>query len=275
MTQGVVLFASNNGSINYIKQAVYSAKRIKKYMNLPTTLITNAETKNLEELQVFDKIINYEEKAISNKIYKDGDYFKKTLPFLNASRPYVYELSPYDETLVLDTDFIVSNNILNLAFDSISDFQIYKNATHIGTISTTEFDSISDTSVEFYWATAFFFRKTTLNKIFFDLIKHIQENYLHYRSVYQFTTHVFRNDFAFSIAIHIINGYTKGNFASELPGKHFYAIDRDILHSICDNEIKVLIEKPDHLGEYLLISLQGSNLHIMNKFSLDRIINIE
>lgn len=273
MSRGVILFANNNGAVNYIKQASFLAKRIKKYMNLPTTLITNSEIKN--NIEEFDKVINCIEHSFSNKIYKDGEFFKKTLPFLNTNRTKAYELSPYDETLVLDTDFIIANNLLNSAFDSLSDFQIYKNAVHIGNVDTTEFTTISDTSVKFYWATVFFFRKTPLNKIFFDLVQHIQENYLHYRSVYQFTTHVYRNDFAFSIAIHIMNGYTQGNFATELPGKHFYSIDRDILQKIDGDQFTVLIEKPDHLGEYLIAKIKNSNLHVMNKFSLDRIIDCE
>ena len=36
-----------------------------------------------------------------------------------------------------------------------------------------EFDKISETGVDFYWATCVFFRKTAVNKIFFDLVKHI------------------------------------------------------------------------------------------------------
>ena len=41
MNKGVVLFAFNNGRIDYIKQAIYCAKRVKKYLNLPVQLITD------------------------------------------------------------------------------------------------------------------------------------------------------------------------------------------------------------------------------------------
>ena len=36
MSQGVLLFVYNNESINYLKQAIYLAKRIRKYMDLPS-----------------------------------------------------------------------------------------------------------------------------------------------------------------------------------------------------------------------------------------------
>ena len=145
---------------------------------------------------------------------------------------------------------------------------------HLGIHSgTPEFDKISDTSVDFYWATVVFFRKTKVNEIYFNLIKHIQENYMHYRSVYQFKSNVYRNDFAFSIAAHIMNGYQKGNFVTSLPGKHYYTIDKDVLHSIVDTEIKVLVEKSQRLGEYTLAKFNNMNLHVMNKFSLERVID--
>lgn len=278
MTKGVVLFASNNSMTNYLKQASWLAGRIRKYLDLPTTLITDDDVKNKfpEYVDNFDSIINVDtlKSKYANRRYHDGSIANRVLPFNNGNRALAYELSPYDETLVMDTDYVIANDLLNKCFDQNQDFLIYDNATHLGNYTdSAEFKNISDTSVKFYWATVFFFRKTEINKIFFDLIKHIQENYLHYRSVYQFKSNVFRNDFAFSIAIHIMNGYQKGNFAGKLPGKLFYIIDKDVLHKLQNEKFTVMIEKPNRLGEYTLATIKGSNLHVMNKFSLERIID--
>jgi len=49
MNQGVVLFAFNNISVDYIKQAVYCAKRIKKYLQLPVQVITD----DVEHIKTF------------------------------------------------------------------------------------------------------------------------------------------------------------------------------------------------------------------------------
>lgn len=278
MSKGVLLFASNNNMIDYVKQGYFLANRIRKYLDLPTTIITDVDIKNKypEYVTAFDKIILVEsmQASYTNKRYYDGSLSKRILPFNNGNRAYAYDLTPYDETLVMDTDFIISNDILKNCFLQTKNFLIYKDAVHVGTLeSPFEFERISDTGVEFYWATVFFFRKTRINKTFFDLIKHIKENYYHYRSVYQFTTSVYRNDIAFSIAIHIMNGYQTGNFASVLPGKHYYSIDRDILDSVVDDEFTVLVEKPNRLGEYLPVKIKGTNLHVMNKFSLERAID--
>lgn len=275
MSKGVLLFASNNSTIDYVKQAHFLAKRISNYMNLPTTLVTDTDVES-KYIDGFDNIITIDSLKLqyANKRYYDGSISNKILQFNNGNRAAAYELSPYDETIVMDTDFVVSNDILNSCFDQSKDFLIYDRAIHLGIHSgTSEFENISDTSVKFYWATVFFFRKTPLNKVFFDLVDHIQQNYLHYRSVYQFKSNVYRNDFAFSIAIHILNGYQAGEFAGILPGTHYYSIDKDVLQKIIDDEFTVLVEKPNRLGEYTLSKIKGSNLHVMNKFSLERAID--
>ena len=280
MSKGVLLFASNNGMIDYVKQAHWLALRIGKYMSLPTTIVTDVDiTKSHPNfVSTFDQIIQVDNMltASTNKRYYDGSLHKRVLPFNNGNRASAYTLSPYDETIVMDTDFVISNNILNNCFEQSKDFLIYNEATHIGALGKPEeFNRISDTGIEFYWATVFFFRKTPITKAFFDLLDHIKENYYHYRSVYQFKTTVYRNDIAFSIAIHIMNGYQHGNFAGRLPGKHYYAIDRDVLVNLNEDKFKVLVEKPNLLGQYYPVNFVGSNLHVMNKFSLERIIDHE
>ena len=274
MTKGVLLFANNNGSIDYVKQAVFLAKRINRFLQLPVSIVTSNKLSSTQK-EVFDQVIpsKLSVNSSTNKRHHDGDMYDKITMFYNNDRAFAYDLTPYEQTIVMDTDYIIANDLLNLCFLQNKNFLIYKDATHIGIHDgTQEFKRVSDTSIDFYWATVFFFRKTDETKIFFDLIKHIHENYLHYRSMYQFRTTVFRNDFAFSIAIHIMNGYQSGDFASILPGKKFYAIDKDVLVDIVDDEIKILIQKTNRFGEYTAVNLKGSSCHVMNKFSLERII---
>jgi hypothetical protein len=276
MSKGVLLFAFNNESVNYIKQANFLASRIRKYLNLPTSIVTDVSiaTKYPNYVANFDKIIFLSPENMSTKRYQDGALYKTKLNFKNAGRELSYELSPYEETLVMDTDYIIASNTLSNCFVQHKDLLLYKDAVHLGIYSDTpEFKTISDTSVDFYWATVIFFRKTELNKIFFDLVKHIKENYWHYRSVFQFSNTTYRNDFAFSIAAHIMNGYQQGNFIGKMPGTKFYTIDRDVLVDITDNTFKFLVEKENRLGEYTLAQIKDNDIHIMNKFSLERCID--
>lgn len=279
MNKGAFLIARNNGQIDYIKQAVFLAKRIKQYLGIPVTIATDGVDYLTEIFGTddFDNVITLDCIGDMNRRYFfDGTLAKKTASFKNSNRASVYELSPYDETLLLDTDYIVSNSMLKSVFDSKADFLIYKKSSDVAKIrDESEFDKISDTSVDFYWATVVFFRKTSTNKIFFDLINHIEQQWNHYRRVYQINSILFRNDFAFSIAIHIMNGFQSGNFAQELPGKMLYTTDKDILWQLDNDEMMFLVEKKDYLGEYTALKTTGQSIHVMNKFSLGRIIDKE
>ena len=278
-SKGVFLFAKNNGQLDYVKQAVFLAKRIKKYLNVPVSLATDSPV-YLEETygtDDFDKIIKLDYTDERNlRYFYDGAMSKKKGGFKNANRASAYELSPYDETLLLDTDYIISNNLLESVFESDADFMIYKKSSDISQArNEDEFQKIDDVSVDFYWATVVFFKKTETNKKFFDLVKHIEDEWHHYRRTYQVKSHLFRNDFAFSIAIHIMNGFQPGSFAKELPGTMFYTADLDILWQLDDDEMMFLVGKENYLGEYTTVRTKGLTVHVMNKFSLTRMIDME
>jgi hypothetical protein len=279
MSKGAFLIARNNGHIDYVKQAVFLAKRIKKYLNIPVTVATDSADylKDSFDIQVFDQIISLDYTNESNlRYFFDGALTKKTASFKNNNRASVYDLSPYDETLLMDTDYVISNSLLKTVFDSSADFLIYKKSNDIAKVrDECEFDKISDTSVDFYWATVVYFRKTDTNRTFFNLVSHIEQEWNHYRRVYQITSSLFRNDFAFSMAIHIMNGFQSGDFAQQLPGSMLYTTDKDVLWQMHDDEMMFLIEKKDYLGEYTAIKTKGQTIHVMNKQSLNRIIDEE
>lgn len=273
MTKGVVLIARNNTHVDYVKQAAYSAKRIKEYLNLPVTLITDAEVDNNS---VFDQVIMLEDDDVSTKrTYNNGLFSKKTLDFKNTSRKLVYDLTPYNETLLLDTDFVVADTALLNCFDLPHNLMMYKDAFEIsGWRDLSEFDFISDTGPKFYWATVVFFRKEPEVEAFFNLVKFLQENWNHYKLLFQLNTKIFRNDHIFSIAAHIMNGFTDQDFVKELPGTLFYTTDKDVLISLDKDEFKFLIEDKSN-GDYFMSKVKGSSVHVMNKFSLNEIIDNE
>jgi hypothetical protein len=134
----------------------------------------------------------------------------------------------------------------------------------------SEFNRISDYTVDFYWATIFYFEKTDWTKTFFDLCQHIVDNYEYYRFIYQISYPVMRNDFVFSIAIHIMNGFNNKNVPQTLPAEMYYTLDRDELYEVKDDGLVFLIQKKNSLGEYTLAKTTTQNVHIMNKYSFGR-----
>ena len=292
MSKGILVFARNNSHVDYIKQAYFLAQRAKDLLGLPTSIVTDSEEYLLQQFSdadtVFDKVIKIVWKpedvaantVLSNsedhriKVFYDGAMAAKNLQWKNESRVFAYEVSPYDETLVLDTDVVICNDAFLTCFEQHHDLLMYKECADLtGMDRGTEFKIISETSVDFYWATAVFFRKSDTNKIFFDLIQHVHENWVHYSNMFQLRSTLYRNDFAFSIAVHIMNGYQSGNFANPMPGTLYYITDKSILWNIDKNSLLFLLEKPKHEGEYTACRIKDANVHVMNKFSLNRCID--
>lgn len=291
-SRGIVVFARNNSQVDYIKQARFLAQRARKYLDLPTTIITDSPDFLKHEYpdcdSVFDNVISIVWKqsdvsfntVLSNterhsvKKFHDGTLVSKKLDWKNDARVIAYDVSPYEETLVLDSDIVICNDIFSKCFEQPHDFLIYKHATELLDIDRgDDFLRISDTSVDFYWATCVFFRKTEANKTFFGLVKHIHENWTHYKNIFQINSPYYRNDYAFSIAIHIMNGYQTGDFAKSMPGILYFATDKSILWEISGNSLLFLLEKPTYDGEYTPLRIKNCNLHVMNKFSLNRCID--
>ena len=273
MKNGVLLFANNNNEIDYIKQAIFCETKKKNHMNLPVCLVTDSsEDLPSNYSKYFDIVIPVEKQnTTQQKRFRDGLYSEKIVVWKNHSRINAYDLTPFENTLVLDTDFIISNDILMNVFESNEDFMISKDIVDLkGSRNTDALKKLNDKSIDMYWATVFFFKKTHLTKTFFDLLKHIQENYDFYRLRYKIVETKYRNDFAFSIAIHMLRDYENINWPKSIPGHLWTTFDKDILVKLDGTKMHLLLE---HESDYICATVKDVNVHVMNKFSLNRIID--
>ena len=276
MTTGALIFANNNTAIDYTKLAVYCSSRVKKFLNIPVSIVTDNPKWLIANYpdHPFEHVIEVPVEQAGQKLFYDGALSSRKLEWKNLSRNRAYDLTPYDKTLVLDSDYLVNSSVLKIALDRDENFQIYRNSFDLaGWRNTSSFERINAYSIPFYWATVFVFKKNFLTQAFFDLVSYIKENWLYFRVLYSIENAIFRNDYAFSIAIHIMNGKISGDFAVELPGTMAYLLDKDILVSADGDIIKFLTEKQNHLGEYIAGKIQGIDVHAMNKVSLARVID--
>ena len=271
MKKGVVIFASNNEKINYVALAKLSANRVKQFLDLPVALITDSNDGLETE---FDYVIDISDAKYDNvRKYRNGTHEAIDLNFKNQSRASVYDLSPFDETLVIDADYLIANDNLNYCWNQDEDFLIYKKSIDIaGFRDDSEFLKIDDYSIDFYWATVFFFRKTQETKILFDLISHIRDNWNYYRLMYNVVSKIYRNDYAFSIAVHILRGFKNSVWPMQLPGRLAYCLDKDFLISVDDSSFTFLVEKEKSQNQYTLYKTDGVSVHVMNKFSILKLI---
>ena len=277
MTTGSIIFAQNNSTVDYVKLAIFSAIKIKQHLGIPVSLVTDIKSwvENTYPDHPFDRIIEIpNDTIIQKKQFHDGTLSSHKLEWKNQLRSSVYDLTPYDRTLVVDSDYLINSDILKSALDNHYDFQIYRNSFDLaGWRNNDEFKRINQYSIPFYWATVFIFNKNTITESFFNLVTYIKSNWLYFRNLYSIESGIFRNDFAFSIAIHIMNEKTAGDFAVELPGVMTYITDRDFLISIKDQSMQFLLEKKNHPGEYIAAKTRDMDVHVMNKLSLSRYID--
>ena len=273
MTKGILCFAFNNESIDYIKQAKFLAARAKNYLNLPVSVVTDS---TIEDSSLFDKVIKIDlEEKTNNRRYYNGMKESHTINFKNSSRTKAYDLSPYDNTLILDTDYVICSTKLLEAFDSGKDFLIHDSSFDVAyRPENIEFKFLSDTGIKFYWATCVFFKKTKTTKAFFDLLKHIQDNWNFYSSLYCLPNELYRNDYSFSIAIHIMNGYVEDSWVSTFTFPTWYITDKDYLYELKNETIKILSPVFNEVDVELPIIIKNTDVHIMNKYSLEDHINV-
>ena len=150
MTKGVLLFANNNEQVDYVKQAIFCAKRVKKYTNLDVTLVTDS-SEQLEQYKFYtkyiDKIITVP-KAIESqqKKFFDGESYIYA-SWKNFSRTTCYDITPYDQTLVIDTDFILGSSSILKCFDTPHDFPINRYAFDPNTTRDNTELLVSNTSI--------------------------------------------------------------------------------------------------------------------------------
>ena len=113
MTRGVILFAFNSPKYNYYEMAKHTAKRVEHFLKLPVTLVTDDDSMPKDEYELWDKVV---------KITPDKNNFRDWGMWINKGRYMAYELSPYNETLLLDVDYIVNSTKLLTLFDIDTDF---------------------------------------------------------------------------------------------------------------------------------------------------------
>lgn len=190
---------------------------------------------------------------------------KETVDFINDSRVLAYELTPYDRTLVIDSDFLIFSDKLNQCWDYNYDFLISPGMLDIqeNSILPTGYQ-INPYSIDMLWATTFMFSKTEETKIFFNLLKYIQKEYTYFAHLYDFEPGQYRNDFAFSIACHILGAHGVDRWHGDLPIPLMFT-DADRIVDVKSDSITFLLKDAAQPSDYLLLKTQGQDIHVMNK----------
>lgn len=277
MSRGIVILANNTPEFNYAKIACKSSEFVKANLKKfdEIALLTDPKTydDNKEIIDSsFDRvIINKEKQKVNIRLFKDTSNNVIKDEWNNLGRSSVYELSPYDETLVIDCDYFVMSNVLDGVWGSQNDFMINAKFVDLAGRQDERMIYVDEFTIPMYWATVFYFKKSEYANTLFTLISHIKEHYKYYCLLYNCPSGMYRNDFVFSIALHILNGNV-ANKTPSLPMEYLNnSFDLDDIYEFRSyNEVVMMFAKKTNTTEFLLGKISNMDIHIMNKAAILR-----
>jgi hypothetical protein len=276
MNKGILIFAHNSRDVDYALMSLVSGSFAKKNLQVPVSLVVDKftvewmKTSNIydQSLDVFDKIIVIEKPVTQNtRLLHDG-YSSKTVPFVNSNRASVWDLTPYDRTLLIDSDFLIMSNTLNEYWNADASVMLSPSMQDVRGDRKGVLDSwVSETGIPLYWATTVMFTKNEESKIFFNLVDTIRTNYNYFSDLFRFNPTQYRNDISFSIAKHMLDGFETRS--EDLP-PILTLLDKDLVHSIESNQIRIFLNDSMSEDHVVMASIKNADVHVMNKQSIIR-----
>ena len=268
MTQGVLLFAFNNDRVDYVSQAQWSAPRINRHLDLPVTLITDQIP---TDTSMFDQVITAESRSGGTRKY-DHMNADSSATWFNRGRCRAYDLSPYDQTLVLDTDYIVASDRLKVLFDSDHDVLCHRLVLDVTERRNFALDTrFGSVEMPMWWATVLYFRKSALAQSVFDMMHMIENNWYHYSRVYKFSQEPYRNDYAISIALNTVYGHVPDSIPG-IPWPLFTSFYDVYLNQLDQDRFQLnYVRMVDNQERHQRMILEDCDLHVMNKPDLGKI----
>jgi len=246
-SKGCCIFAFNTDDIDYISDAVLAGERVNRYLDLPVTIISDREVLSEHDNIVIDA-------PDHNRRLKKQ--------WFNLTRTQAYDLTPYDRTLVIDSDYFICSDTLVNHINGNADFAI---TTELydpisGVLST---EKLAKSAIPLRWATVMLFNKSIAAYTIFQCAKMIQTHYDYYAALYKFYPTPVRNDYIFSLACHIAAGYGMADYG--FANYPLINMDNRVKYSTFDNNS---LTYEYTIGDKLYRNkFKNTDLHLMNKVS--------
>ena len=179
--------------------------------------------------------------------------------WFNLARADVYELSPFESTIVLDSDYLVFDSNLLKLFESGQSVLSHCDWFDCNNVESSAMP-LGISYMEMLWATVLKFDKTEEVGEMFAHWKDIIKNYRYYSVLWKLNRNMIRNDHAFTIAMKKVQ-----NFGSV---QHCH-IPWDIVTCNQNMTVKQLTNNSIVLeDQHGLCEIKNQSVHILNKESL-------
>lgn len=275
-TRGYLYYAFNSEEINYLKLAISSAITGRYYIDdFRATIVTDEHSmkflnkKNEKLLQkCFETILFEEEIQKHSKLgrrIKNNNITRNN--WYNTTRTNAFIDSKYEQTILVDADYIFQNNKTNLLWNSKTPIRMNKDIISL-TNKKVNREMVGNFTIPMYWATLVYFNRSGFSKNFFNVINHIQENYEFYCILYQIYDQKYRNDHTFSIALHMMNGFRTPEIEYELPFKYIMTSRKDVIHQLNVGSTRFLVWNDNWKSPWHYLNLKDISYHCLNKKTL-------
>lgn len=260
--KGALIFAINNGTIDYLAMARWSALNILRHLNIPTAIVTNEPFEPREH----ERVICVETQGTNSRWFSD---YNTSVTWHNESRVNAYELTPWDETIVLDSDYVVASDQLRIIIDADIDFIAPRWAIDITGINDfKDLNYFGSYRMPMWWATVMKFRKSQQAKMIFDCMTMVRNNWKHYTALYKNPQKAYRNDHSLSIALGIVNGHTLDH--TGIPWSLLSLTPEHKLTQVDQDSYRIDYQTPD--GKAKWIQVNNQDFHAMGKQQLGEIV---
>jgi len=248
-SKGVVFFAHNTVDVDYVRIADLSARLVEQHLDLPITLVTDTESQPEHD---YDHVVRVD---YTGNNFRNDHISKEVKQWKNHGRYTAYEHSPYDNTLLIDTDYLVLDNGLLKLMELDYDYRVMENSNSSAETMPARMGQVS---LPYLWATVVMFRKCPRSKMFFDLVGRIQRNWAYYRNLFMVDGTSYRNDYSFAMANIILNGYCSTS-KNIIPWKMFTVV-QEVVRMDTNLKDKIIVRLND-----LAITIPKHNVHVMDK----------
>ena len=280
--QGVCFFAYNNDQLDYVSMAITAALYVKKYLKLPVALITDEGSEQWLEQSQDEKLINKafdyiittnDEMKQNHRRHFDSPWTEFNVQFSNSNKHDVFTLTPFEKTLLIDTDFFIMNDFYDYLFETNIPMGMHKYARYMEHQPPyLNEQQLSEAGIHHWWSTVVYFDQSEESEIFFNTWAHVKDNWDYYHLLYQFPPGLYRTDFCVSIANHILNGFNENNMVHDFNGEPLVNMDQkdDIIEVKGVNDYIILSHNRKEEWKNILTRQTNQNLHLMNKLALGR-----
>lgn len=263
MTTGALIFAFNNEHIDYVAMANWSAANIHRHLNIPVCLVTDKEPVAGHN---FDQIILVDHPTGGGRRHFSD--IGQSVTWHNTNRTDAYFLTPWEQTLVLDADYVVASDQLKTVLESSQNFLCYRWASDATNLNNfNDLNYFGNNRMPMWWATVMMFRASTQAELIFDAMQMVRDNWAHYRNLYSNLVANYRNDHAVSIALNIVNGHTLS--VPSIPGSLVSILPEHKLSQLTQDTYRVDFLTADKKPRWVMLT---RDFHAMGKQHLGAIV---